>query len=34
MKKRAKMQSLMDKMEAEEPGSSYNLLLHLSNMLV
>ncbi|MCJ7581512.1 MAG: radical SAM protein [Candidatus Aminicenantes bacterium] len=34
LEKRAEMQTLMDKMEAEEPGSSSNLLLHLSNMLV
>jgi len=34
LKKRAEMQTIMDKMEAEEPGSSQNLLLHLSNMLV
>ena len=32
--KRAEMQTLIDKMEAENPGSSYRLLLHLSNMLV
>ncbi|MFC2168012.1 radical SAM protein [Acidobacteriota bacterium] len=32
--KRAEMQILMDKMESEESGSSKNLLLHLSNMLV
>ena len=32
--KRTKMQSIIDKMEAEESGSSYRLLLHLNNMLV
>ncbi len=32
--KRTKMQSIIDKMEAEESGSSYRLLLRLNNMLV
>lgn len=34
LEKRAEMQIFLDKMETEEPGSSNNLLLHLSNMLV
>jgi len=34
LEKKAELQTLMDKMEAEEPGSSTNLLLHLNNMLV
>ncbi len=33
-KKRKEMQSMIDKMEAEESGSSYRLLLRLNNMLV
>jgi len=32
--KRAEMQTLIDKLEAEESGSSHRLLLRLSNMLV
>jgi len=34
LEKRTKMQTLIDKMEDEEPGSSSRLLIHLSNMLV
>ncbi len=34
LEKRAEMQTIIDKMEAEESGSSNRLLLHLSNLLV